>query len=150
MTLAFAVRGIPVPEGNLQRGAHGGLYHRDAKRLDAWRSAVAIAAADAAGDNPPFVGPVAVAVEFVLPRPRTHYLPVNGRRSAPVLRADAPVFVSGKPDVDKLERALLDALTTVAVRDDAQVAELRARKVYETAERRVGAVVRIRALEETP
>ncbi len=147
--LGFAVRGVPVPQGALVRSPHGGLYHRDAKRLDAWRGAIASAAAEAIGDAPPLDGPVAVTVDFVLPRPKGHYLPANGRRSAPVLRPDAAVFVAGAPDLDKLCRSLLDALTGVVIRDDGQVAELRARKSYETADRHVGCVVRIRALAET-
>jgi Holliday junction resolvase RusA-like endonuclease len=35
-----------------------------------------------------------------------------------------------KPDADKLARAILDSLTGVCWRDDAQVVDLRARKVY--------------------
>jgi Holliday junction resolvase RusA-like endonuclease len=145
--ISFGVRGVPVPQGALVRSPHGGLYHRDAKRLDAWRGAIAVEAADAVGDNRPMEGPVAVAIEFVLPRPQSHYLPANGRRSRPLLRADAPEFVSGPPDVDKLCRALLDALTAVVIRDDGQVASVSARKVYETDDRHTGCRVSVRPLE---
>ena len=58
--------------------------------------------------------PVRVHVYFRFPFPRRR------GRLCPVVR----------PDVDKLVRALLDALTGVAYEDDAQVVELFALKVY--------------------
>lgn len=39
-----------------------------------------------------------------------------------------------KPDIDKLERAVLDALTHHAYDDDSQVVKLTARKIYDTEE----------------
>lgn len=144
-TLAFLVRGLPVPQGALVRSPHGGLYHRDARRLEDWRHAIAAAAAGAI-DGPPIEGPVSVSVDFVFPRPQSHYLPANSRRPEPELRPGAPVHHSGAPDVDKLLRALLDALTGVVIRDDGQVAITRASKLYETPERPVGCAVAVRSL----
>lgn len=39
-----------------------------------------------------------------------------------------------KPDVDKLVRAVLDALTNVAYRDDSQVVRINANKIYDESE----------------
>ena len=39
-------------------------------------------------------------------------------------------YPSVPPDLDKLIRAALDALTAIAYRDDAQVTEIRAAKCY--------------------
>ncbi len=60
-------------------------------------------------------GPVTVALEFVLPRPK----------SAPKTRTPA---ATKRPDVDKLARAILDAITGICVADDAQVTHLCAKK----------------------
>jgi Holliday junction resolvase RusA-like endonuclease len=62
-----------------------------------------------------FDAPVAVGLRFYMPRPKS-------KKKA--------VFPTTKPDIDKLARAALDALSTVVFRDDAQVIALQARKVY--------------------
>jgi len=43
-----------------------------------------------------------------------------------------------RPDIDKLSRAVLDALTGIVFSDDAQVADLQAHKFFADAERPVG------------
>ena len=91
-------------------------------------------------------GPVDVRATFVFPRPKSHYLPANGKRRDPVLRDDAPLWHVSPPDVDKLARSCLDALTGVLWTDDAQVADIHARKVYCGDGTTVGAVVEVRSL----
>lgn len=59
--------------------------------------------------------PVRVHVRFRFPQPK------RSTRWCPTVR----------PDIDKLTRALLDALTGIAYEDDAQVVELFALKVYD-------------------
>lgn len=56
--------------------------------------------------------PVSVAATFVCPKPK------------------APMNAYPAKDLDKLARALLDALTGVVIADDSQVVELAVRKVY--------------------
>lgn len=63
-----------------------------------------------------FDGPVLVAIDFHLPRPKS--LPKRVTQHVK------------KPDVDKLARGAIDALNTVLFKDDSQVVEVRARKVY--------------------
>ena len=99
-------------------------------KVKPWRQDVAAAAAAAAAEAGWVApaGPIAVAIMFYLPRPRYHY--GTGKRAGE-LKAKAPLFVDKKPDLDKLVRATLDALTTAGViRDDAQVASLRSLKSY--------------------
>ncbi|MFZ1730810.1 MAG: RusA family crossover junction endodeoxyribonuclease [Bacteroidota bacterium] len=55
---------------------------------------------------------------FLLPRPKSHF---RSGRNAHLLRETAPRFPTSKPDADKLSRAVLEALTGVAYKDDAQV-----------------------------
>ena len=67
------------------------------------------------------VGPkVPVVIEMVFYRPRGagHF---GTGRNAGVLKDSAPAAPSVKPDVDKLARAVLDALKHVAWHDDGQV-----------------------------
>lgn len=65
-----------------------------------------------------FVGGVGVTLIFTFERPKKHYR--TGKFSH-LLRDDAPERHTQYPDIDKLERAVLDALTGVAYADDAQV-----------------------------
>lgn len=62
-------------------------------------------------------GPVRVRLRFFLPRPKS--------LSSQVTRAHTK-----RPDIDKLSRAVLDALTGVLWADDSQVCSLTCRKSY--------------------
>jgi Holliday junction resolvase RusA-like endonuclease len=154
-SIEFAVRGLPIAQGTARAFVAGGRARiaTDANRsnspIGAWRGAIASACSDAMGSSPALTGPVVVSAWFVFPRPGAHFLPANRSRLAPELRLDAPRYVERKPDLDKLSRALLDGITNVAIRDDAQVARLNARKVYEDDELRPGCTVRIAPIEQT-
>jgi len=113
----FAALGIPAPQGSKRVfGRPGGrpVLVEASPRVAAWRDAVTSAAL---GAGPRLTGPVAAAVVFSVPRPR-------GAR-----RADT--VPSRRPDLDKLTRALLDAITGANLwADDAQVASLALTKAY--------------------
>lgn len=76
----------------------------------------------------PVDGEVVMVIDFTFARPKNHYLPANSRRKERELREDAPTYVTGKPDLDKLIRAVGDALTGYAYKDDAQVVQVVAHK----------------------
>jgi len=97
------------------------------KDLKAWRDQVRFIAQQAFIGAEPFNGAVEVLLNFRLPRPKSHY---RTGRFAHVLRDDAPIWVTTRPDVDKLARAILDALTGVGYCDDSQVASLAPTKRY--------------------
>lgn len=138
--LRFIVPGTPVPQGS-KRVVRGRLIDANGAALRPYRAMVADAAAEAlgleAGDtaealaaleaHQPAREAVAVSLRFGLVRPRSHY---GTGRNADVLKTSAPVWPGVKPDVDKLTRAVLDALTGVVWADDAQVVVLNADKVY--------------------
>jgi len=65
-------------------------------------------------------GPVRLDMEFLLRRPKSHYR--SGKHAAE-LKPDAPTWHFSKPDRDKLERAIMDALTGILFTDDAQVCD---------------------------
>jgi Holliday junction resolvase RusA-like endonuclease len=87
------------------------------KHLKEWRSDMAwFANQIMAGKR--FVGGVGVTLIFTFERPKKHYR--TGKYSH-LLRDDAPERHTQTPDVDKLIRAVLDALTAIAFKDDAEV-----------------------------
>ena len=76
----------------------------------------------------PYLGPVRVEITFGLSRPAAHY---RTGKYAGHIRDSAPVWPGGRPDLDKLVRALLDGLTMGgAWSDDSQVVQLTASKIY--------------------
>lgn len=119
----FRVRGIPVPQGTARAFVAGGRAYlatdanRSSSPIGAWRGAIAREAQLVMGDSPLIEAPVEVTATFSLPRPRS--------LAKRITQPDA------KPDIDKLARALLDAMTGVVIRDDAQVVDLQLRKVYD-------------------
>ena len=128
MTLTFRVYGTPAPQGSKRHVGNGVMVESSAK-VKPWRQDVKHAALDALpeGYEAP-AGPVAVRVHFTLPRPRSHY---GTGRNAATVKPGAPEYHSGRPDVDKLLRSTLDALTAAGVlRDDNQVAALEGFKWY--------------------
>jgi Holliday junction resolvase RusA-like endonuclease len=127
--VVFFAAGIPQTKGSTRSFAHKGRIitkHANPK-TSAWQGVVAHAA-HAAGVRPADGGvALSVSLTFFLPRPRSHY---GSGKNAAVLKATAPRFPTGKPDVDKLERACLDALTGVGYVDDSQVVETHPAKRY--------------------
>jgi len=88
-----------------------------------------LAVHDQVGDaeRQPFDGPLELDVLFVFGRPRSHF---GTGRNAGRLKPSAPVYCSTRPDLDKLVRAIGDALAGIAVVDDAAFVQLVARKHY--------------------
>jgi Holliday junction resolvase RusA-like endonuclease len=132
------VLGHPQPAGSKTAFQHpktGRIIVKDAaKNSRPWKQQVAGAAANdmELRGLEMFDGPLRVELAFVLARPKGHF---GTGRNAHVLRPSAPVFPVTRPDVDKLSRAVLDALTGVVWRDDAQVVVKTARKAYGAPER---------------
>lgn len=132
VTVNLWVPGVPAPQGS-KRHVGRGVLVESSKRLPAWRAAVEHHARQWVGTHfgawEPMVGPVGVSVKFFLPRPE------RCPRELPCVR----------PDVDKLVRAALDALTNARIfGDDGQVVDLITRKRY--ADPEPGAFIRAWAL----
>jgi Holliday junction resolvase RusA-like endonuclease len=137
VSLHITVAGTPRPQGSKRpvRNKHTGRIHmvESSERLPDWRADIrdaAMRAVDGVPTSAYWERPLVVGIQFRLARPKSHYLPANTRRTAPELRPEAPTHPAGKPDTDKLIRAVLDALTGLVWRDDAQVVDILARKVY--------------------
>lgn len=113
--LAVFVYGTPKPKGSKDykgRRANGSAILAESANVAPWAAEVARVVREA---GVRIAGPVQVDLRFCLRRPQR-------------ARIDAPA--DRKPDVDKLARAVLDALTEAgAIEDDARVTDLRATKI---------------------
>lgn len=117
--VSFFTPGNPAPQGS-KRHVGRGILVESSKAVGSWRERVALATHNAMQEAKltPFDGPVRVRIAFVLPRPK----------SAPKTR-DIPA--TKRPDGDKLLRAVLDAMSGIAYRDDSQIVDYRVTKRIE-------------------
>lgn len=107
----FFVDGLPIPQGSM-KVINGHVIHAKGSALAAWRSAIALAARNAG--VLPSLDPIHIEMKFYMPKPRT-------------VKREEPTV---PPDLDKTIRAVLDGLTAIAYRDDAQVTSIVAQKAY--------------------
>lgn len=113
--ISFFVPGIPAPQGS-KKHVGNGLMIESSKALGPWRAKVALEARGRV--KQPISGPIRLDLRFVMPRPKSHY---GTGRNADQLKHAAPRYHTQKPDLDKLVRAIGDALTGVIYRDDSQI-----------------------------
>lgn len=138
----FEVVGRPTGKGSKRLVPHkatgrmlllesGGAYLRD------WSRSVVAAAIEWRSESR--LGPIAVPVSVEL----TYWL------ARPKARIGDSPWVATKPDIDKLDRGVLDALAASGIlEDDRYVAELVSRKLY--AENWTGVSITIRAVVGPP
>lgn len=121
------IPGHPATQGSKRHVGKGRMIESD-KKLPAWREMVETTARTTLGNNfEPLDGPLSVTARFYLPRPLKPMF-------------DVPAT---PPDLDKLQRALGDALTIAGViHDDARIVHWDATKIYAT--HTLGATVEIR------
>jgi crossover junction endodeoxyribonuclease RusA len=125
------VAGHPAPQGS-KRHVGNGVMIESSKQVKPWRSDVRSACLDL--DGRPVVhfdGAVCVRLDFVLKRPA----------STPKKRTP---MASKRPDIDKLARAILDAIGSAGLwRDDSQVVKLSAVKRLAEIDEAPGCHIRI-------
>jgi len=112
--VVFEVSGDPVPKARARTVRKGGrTWSFTPKRVAAWERTIREEAAKHFDE--PMEGPVMISLVFHMARPRS-------RRKE--------VYVSTTPDLDNLEKAVLDALNGVAYEDDRFVVAKNAQKRY--------------------
>lgn len=131
MTVSFFAPGVAAPKGSMRaipfragRRLRVSVKH-DNPRTKSWSTTVAWAARAALKGGSFGAAPVMVRLEFVLPRPASHY------RAGGELKPGAPAWPTSKQDVDKLTRCVFDALTGIAWTDDGQVVRAHVAKHFQ-------------------
>ena len=110
--ITFSVEGMkPIPQGSM-KVINGHVLHARGSELIYYRSAIALEASRHIEQM--FEGAVRMKIEFTAEKPK------SVKRTYP----------SKPPDLDKLIRSVLDALSGVAYIDDGQVVEIVASKRY--------------------
>lgn len=124
------VEGTPAPQGSKRHVGNGRMIE-SSKKIGPWRKAVADKFAHI---SEPLEGPIILMVVFLLDK------------KASVKR----LWPTVPPDLDKLDRGLLDALTLAGVwKDDAQVTSIVSSKMYR-GELPEGAIIAIVPETQTP
>jgi crossover junction endodeoxyribonuclease RusA len=133
--LTVFVAGKPAPQGSKRHLGHGVMLE-SSKAVAPWRHDVRQAFLNEHGrPRRRFTGAVGVGLVFVMPRPAA--TPV--RTTPHAIR---------RPDLDKLCRAVLDALTSAGTyEDDARVVTLRATKRLAERNESTGCHVSVWAVE---
>ena len=137
--LEFDAIGKPEPQGSARAFVAGGraVVTTANPKMHHWRDIITWSAREAMSEQSFFAssGAVEVRADFRLQRP------------ASVSRKRRP-HPDVKPDLDKLTRALLDALSAAVFRDDAQVTLLAVSKRYAESNEQPGVHVVVLALQE--
>lgn len=135
--ITFTVTGHPEPQGStrafMPKGARFPVVTSDNPSLKQWRHLVAYTAQQHAAGGP-LHGGVHVELDFTLQRPKSLSKSVRQHLK--------------KPDIDKLARAILDALTGILFPDDSEVVRLTTMKRYAPADAAPGVSIRIVSCEE--
>ena len=126
--LSFRVNGLPAPQGSKRHVGNGRMIEAS-KKVGPWRAAVFEAVASL--DFEPFANQCSIEIIFYLEKPKTV------KRILPTV----------PPDLDKLIRGLLDALTLAHVwLDDALAVDITAVKIYASDDKPAGAEIIIREI----
>jgi len=126
-TVRISVRGVPAPKGSTKSyiykskatGKLGVATTADNPKTEPWQRSVQTQIA-LKWEGPAWEGPIEVTLNFALLRPAS-------------VSAKKRPWPCVQPDLDKLERTILDALVRAgAIRDDGQVCRVIKEKRYAT------------------
>lgn len=130
--LTLTVYGIAQPAGSKRAFVHQHtkrvVVTDDARQSRPWKQEIAATAHAAMNGRELYAGALELRVTVYVPRPLGHF----GKRG---LKDSAPVYPTTRPDLLKLARAIEDALTGIAYRDDAQIVTETIVKRYDDAPR---------------
>lgn len=131
--ISFDVLGTPKPQGSM-RAFNNHVVHAKPKPLMDWRGSIASVAQQYIDMKAARGTPVWVRASFRMERPK----------SAP----KRIVRPATKPDIDKLGRSLLDALTGILWVDDSQVVSLQLSKRFADPTEALGVYVEVLGCDE--
>lgn len=114
--VSFRVHGTPKPQGSKRHVGNGVMIESAGEALRSWREDVKQAALrERAALDSSLDGPLVMSVFFRLARPSSHY---RTGRNAHMLRDASPSYPHRRPDLDKLLRSTLDAISSAALWHD--------------------------------
>lgn len=143
---AFIIPGLPVAQPRQRTRQMPGGYSQNytptkapvnvykAQVQSQWLNSVGV-------DHPPLEGPIHLDILFVMPRPSGMMW-----KKKPMPRA----WHRSKPDDDNMEKAVRDALTKLAFRDDSQICSKRVWKVIAAGDEMARTEILIVELDHDP
>ena len=127
MRIEFEVPGIAKTAGS-HNSYQGRIVHANPKTKE-WMRTVGWWARKEYTEETLLTGPIWIAVHFRFMRPDYHY---GTGKNKQILKRSAPDYHIKTPDLDKLVRAIQDALTGIIYKDDKQIVGIVASKGYDT------------------
>lgn len=149
MTLLSAfVPGLPIAQPRVKAtafvGADGkarGRVYTPQAKVGPWRERVAVLALAGRQAGKWTEGPVRLSLRFVFPRPKAKCWKT---------RPQPAEWMISKPDLDNLAKSVLDAVTGVLFKDDAQLCSLTVEKLVAGGSDQVGAFIHLETIEGPP
>jgi len=136
----FFVMGLPKPQARpraFKRGNHAAVY----SPVTEWRNDVKYAAAQ----QEPIKGAVKVQIHYYFHRPKSDY---GTGRNSDKIKNSAPQQMIKRPDLDNLNKAVLDALQDGGIlADDSAVVQLESMKRYVGRDNKQGATIVILSID---
>ena len=123
------IKGLPVPQGSMvSNGCNRGMRHANHARLRPWRMHVMSELLQARAKDWDPSSPISVTATFRFPRPQGHF---GTGQNSNQLKPSAPTHHIVKPDIDKCQRAIGDAIEQSGLaRGDQQIISWNTAKRY--------------------
>ena len=119
----FIVEGRPKPQIR-HKFSYGRTYDPSCKDKEEFLQKVIELA-----PKPPITAPIRVMLIFYMPRPKYHFKTKAGKPISK-LKPNQPEFHIFTPDLDNLVKMVCDSLNGVFYKDDSQIAQIKAEKIY--------------------
>ena len=120
----FTIEGIPKALKRHRDNRYGGKYDPSKKdKKDLLLQVMKYA------PKPPITAPIRIMLIFYMPRPKYHFRTKAGKPISK-LKPNQPEFHIFTPDLDNLVKMVCDSLNGVFYKDDSQIAQIKAEKIY--------------------
>jgi Holliday junction resolvase RusA-like endonuclease len=130
--ITVIIGGEPTAKGR-PRMTRRGIAYTPAKTRK-YEAHGRLAAQQAMGDRPPIEAPVRIELLVELPVPASW----SRRKAADAITGH--IRPTSRPDVDNFLKAILDAINSIVVCDDAQVVEVYAKKKFSVAPKMIATI----------
>lgn len=127
---SFTVPGVPVAKGRPRVTIRGGRPRAyTPEKTEKYENLVRLAFIEKYGETVPASGPITIEIDAFFPIPKSFS---KNKRQRALLGL---IQKTTKPDLDNVQKAILDGLNGVAFADDSQIYEIHARKAFSTTPR---------------